>query len=163
MKILALDLGVKTGWAASNGDGVVSGTQDFSLSRDESPGMRYLRFNRWLREMYDLVRFDLIIYEQTYNIGGPAKELMSGLGTRVQEFCAEKDVEFTTVHAGTLKKFATGKGNSKKGAMREAIDKLLQENITSQMSEHAIDAFFLLKYAREKIVGSKTQGPKKDS
>ena len=54
MRILALDLGSKCGWATLDTEGrfeVESGVQDFSLVRGESPGMRYLRFRAWLAKV----------------------------------------------------------------------------------------------------------------
>ena len=50
--VLALDLATATGWALWDGHGVLThGVQAFPLRRGESPGMRWLRFRRWLREL----------------------------------------------------------------------------------------------------------------
>jgi hypothetical protein len=51
MNILALDLGTRTGWAMAENGRTKSGVQLFDVKRGESPGMRYLRFNRWLEDM----------------------------------------------------------------------------------------------------------------
>ncbi len=51
-KILALDLGTKTGWAVCLADQkILSGTENFKSTRFEGGGMRYLRFKSWLDEM----------------------------------------------------------------------------------------------------------------
>ena len=60
MRILALDLATRTGWAWGNvyKDGPFtphSGVEDFSVRRGESPGMRFLRFDAWLSETMDLL------------------------------------------------------------------------------------------------------------
>ena len=53
MKILALDLATKSGWA-TNVDHQ-SGVQVFDVRRGESPGMRFLRCRAWLGEMFQLL------------------------------------------------------------------------------------------------------------
>ncbi|MGH7731553.1 MAG: hypothetical protein ACRENJ_09940, partial [Candidatus Eiseniibacteriota bacterium] len=119
MKLLALDLGTRTGWALSSGAGLESGVQAFDLKRGESPGMRYIRFRRWLEEVGAGV--ELIVYEAAHHRGGAATEIAAGLTTRVQEFCAGRGLEHASVHTATLKKWTTGKGNADKVAMLEAV------------------------------------------
>jgi len=125
MKILALDLGTKTGWCYSDGETIESGTQDFTPERGDSPGMRFLKFNRWLKGMsYDDVRgvrgsnqtvdLDLIIYERPHQRGGAPTEIAYGFSTRVQEYAARHGIECEAVHSGTLKKHATGSGKANK-------------------------------------------------
>ena len=50
MKILAIDQATKSGWAV-NYPALLSGTQDFSLKRGDSHGMRFLRMRAWLEEI----------------------------------------------------------------------------------------------------------------
>ena len=64
VNILALDLATKTGWASKHNNYFCSGVQDFSLQRGESPGMKFLRFRRWLEELTVISSCDVIIYEQ---------------------------------------------------------------------------------------------------
>jgi len=129
VRVLALDLATKTGWALSHPDGKTlheSGVEDFSLRRGESPGMRYLKFNRWLRSVIELCnkpsdpddnRIGLVAHEMAHHRGGAATEVAAGLVTRVQEACAEYGIEYTSVHSNTLKKHATGHGHAGKDAM----------------------------------------------
>lgn len=120
-RILALDLGTRTGWAASiPGIGVESGVQIFDLRRGESPGMRFLRFRRWLSGMLETLSPGVVAYELAHHRGGPATELAVGLQTRVQELAAARGLEYVSVHTGTLKRHATGSGRAPKGAMIEA-------------------------------------------
>lgn len=51
MRILAIDPGCNAGWATWDGSHVESGVQVFDLKRGESPGMRFLRFWAWLRDL----------------------------------------------------------------------------------------------------------------
>jgi hypothetical protein len=58
MKVLALDLATKSGWATNVGR--QSGVQTFDVKRGESPGMRFLRCRAWLGEMgYRIGAFNL--------------------------------------------------------------------------------------------------------
>src|SRR5437016_860972 len=86
--ILALDLGTRTGYAIRENGRVESGVQVFDVKRGESPGMRYLRFNRWLDDVCragldavfgrDGLAVGLIVYEQTHHRGGAATEVAAG-------------------------------------------------------------------------------------
>lgn len=55
MRILAIDPGTHCGWSTWDGAHVESGVQTFDLKRGESPGMRFLRFRTWLREVVGAV------------------------------------------------------------------------------------------------------------
>ena len=146
MKLLALDLGTQTGWALHAGAGLESGVQAFDLKRGESPGMRYLRFRRWLEEVGTGV--ELIIYEAAHHRGGAATEVAAGFATRVQEFCARHGVEHAAVHSATLKKWTTGKGNADKAGMLEAVSRRWKP-VTD---DNEADAVALLQYALREIV-----------
>ncbi len=147
MKALALDLGTRTGWALAEGAVVESGVQVFDVKRGESPGMRYVRFNRWLGDIAPAVA--LVVYEQTHNRGGGATEVAAGFATRVQEFCARAGIEHTAIHSAVLKKFATGRGNAKKpdmiAAARERCGYLGAD-------DDEADALLLLAYARAELL-----------
>ena len=152
MKILALDLGTRTGWALLESWRVESGVNVFDVKRGESPGMRYIRFNRWLD---DVTRFDkkltLIAYEQTHQRGGAATEVAAGFATRVQEFCARHGIEHAAVHSATLKKWTTGHGNAKKPEMIAAV----RFRWRFVQTDDEADAVALLEYARAELVGSR--------
>ena len=145
--VLALDLGTRTGWALAEHGRVESGVQVFDVRRGESPGMRYLRFNRWLDDVGP--RVSLIVYEQTHQRGGAATEVAAGFATRVQEFCARLGLEHAAVHSATLKKFATGRGNAKKPEMVAAARSRL--GYRGDDDDEA-DARWLLAYAEAEIL-----------
>lgn len=148
MNILALDLGTTTGWATNANGRIEVGVQQFDVKRGESPGMRYLRFRNWLEEIYTcLSSLDVIAYEQTHNRGGAATEVAAGFSTRVQEFCAQKNIDHIAVHSGTLKKFWTGSGRAGKQEMIEAAKK---RNLSPQDDNEA-DALAVLHWALEEI------------
>lgn len=154
MNILALDLGTRTGWAVAEDYGqrarrVESGAQVFDVRRGESPGLRFLRFNRWLLEVvYDRQRYRpaLIVYEQPHHRGGAATEIALGFATRVQEFAAQYGIQHAAVHSATLKKWTTGKGNAKKPEMHAAVER--RWGVKAATDDEA-DAVALLYYAVE--------------
>lgn len=59
MKILALDIATKCGWATAT----ASGTWDFSLKRGESQGMKIVRFVAKVRELIKLENIGIVYYE----------------------------------------------------------------------------------------------------
>jgi Holliday junction resolvasome RuvABC endonuclease subunit len=151
MKILALDLGLKTGFSISIPgsfiDGpprIESGTFEVPSPRGESPGMRYIRWGAWLRELLDMTRPDLVAFEQPHNRGGAATEILNGMSTRVQEYCAARKIEHFPVHSMTVKKWATGTGKSKKPAMQAEAERRAGRRFDS---EDEADAFLVMAYA----------------
>ncbi len=147
MKILALDMATKTGWATLNGQ-KNSGVQDLSLKRGESAGMHFLRFRAWLRVMQSLLGgIDLIVYEQAHHRGGAATQLCVGLVTETLAFAAVINAETMPVHTATLKKWATGKGNAGKPLMIKAA----QGRGWDPADDNEADAELLLDYALEEL------------
>jgi len=122
MRILAIDSGTKTGWAV-NRPAPISGTQDFSLKRGESPGMRFLMFRSWLKKIINTARPEIVIYERAHHRGGAATEVGVGFTAIIQEVCAEAKIEYVALHSSALKKHATGKGNASKEEVMAAAKK----------------------------------------
>ena len=117
VRILALDLATKTGWAHSNG---ASGVQEFRLRRGDSPGMRWLEVRAWLNRVLDSADADVIVYEQAHHRGGAATHLAHAMIGIVESVAAERDINITNRHTATIKKHATGKGNAPKDEMLAA-------------------------------------------
>ena len=118
MKILSIDSATKTGFCILvNGKIFESGTVDFSKKRGESNGMLFLRFRAWLGNVLSAMKFDVVVYEQAHHRGGAATEICVNLTGRIQEACAERGVEFASVHSGTLKKWTCGSGKADKSEM----------------------------------------------
>lgn len=142
MNILALDVATETGWAILEEGRKLSGVQKFQLNRGESPGMRLLRFRGWLKNFPCLIPH-VIVYEQAHHRGGHATALINKMIGEVEAFAAEVEAEVLPVHSGTLKKFATGKGNAKKPEMIEAA----RERGWNPEDDNEADAALLLEYA----------------
>jgi hypothetical protein len=132
VRILALDMATATGWATNKFGGMESGVQRFDVKRGESVGMRWLRFNAWLQEMWsprwsvtvaagslpvenrDEQAIQLIVYEQNFLRGQAPTEIAMGFSTRVHEFCARQTekgytIEHVPVGNQDLKFWMTGK------------------------------------------------------
>lgn len=148
MNILALDCGTKTGWASFVDGRIESGVQDFSLKRGESKGIRFLRFNTWLVGMLDLIKPYVVVYELAHFRGGHATEILVGMTTRIEEFCEERKIEYSSVHSATLKKFATGGGKANKEDMMKAAALKFGRIIDS---DDEADALLILAWAREEF------------
>ena len=151
MKILALDLGTKCGWAHSTwGSG--SGVWDLSIGRHESQGMRWIKFQKHLAEI--LPYTDFVAYESVArHLGTHAAHIYGGMVATLQRALTELGVDYTGVPVGTIKKFATGKGNASKAMM---IDMANQYKIVSDSviynkitDDNEADAICLLEYAKE--------------
>lgn len=148
MNILALDLATETGWAIIADGQKQSGVVTFDVKRGESRGARYLRLNGWLKKkMVEIDHIDVIYHEQAHHRGGAPTEIATGFITHVQTFCAEHNIELLNVHTGTLKKFATGKGNASKAEMIEAAKARGWE----PADDNEADAALLLEYALDEI------------
>lgn len=147
MRILALDLGTRTGWACNCHGRLESGVQVFDVKRGESPGMRFLRFNSWFIQWAQTDwRPELVVYEMPHHRGGAATEVTVGMSTRVLEFCAKNDIDHASVHSGTLKKFVTGSGKGDKSVMAKAAMK--KKWIPDlEFDDNQVDAICLYHYA----------------
>jgi len=144
MNFLCLDCGTKTGWASLVDGRIESGVQDFSLKRGESKGIRFLRFNTWLVGMLELVKPHVVVYEMAHFRGGHATEILVGMTTRIEQFCEEKGIEYSSIHSATLKKFATGSGRANKQDMIRMASQFFAKTVES---DDEADALLILKWA----------------
>jgi hypothetical protein len=146
MIILSLDLATSTGWASYVEGDITIGSASFALKRGDSPGMRFLRCRSWLREMKKLLgNIDLICYEQPHQRGGHPTQVAMGLTTEVLSFSARANIETTSVHSMSLKKWATGKGNAKKERMVEEA----KSRGYDVANDDEADAVLMLEYTLE--------------
>jgi hypothetical protein len=153
MKILALDIATKTGWAYRINGKIISGVEDFSLKRGDSPGMRYIYFDKWLSE-FSTQEDLMIVYEQPNHRGGAATEVLVGLVTHMQSFCAPRGFDHAAVEISVLKKHAAGKGNASKEEMIAAANEILNGQRSEPItSDDEADAICLLNYAERELFG----------
>lgn len=110
--ILALDVATKTGWAVKG----ASGIWDFKLQRDESSGMRIIRFRAKLREIVAVENIDLIVFERTAGAFKGALIVQSELHGVLKLFCEDNKIDYRSYSAKEMKALA-GYGNASKKFM----------------------------------------------
>jgi hypothetical protein len=151
VKILALDLGTKTGWALRIGKDIISGEQEFKPVRFEGGGMRYLKFTRWLNDLIPIeVTNDLmLVFEEVRNhgkAGVDAAHAYGGFMATLTQWCEVRNIPYMGVPVGTIKISATGKGNSSKPEMIRAMKAKGHKHLTEKLDNEA-DALALLYWA----------------
>jgi hypothetical protein len=122
--LLALDLGSTLGWAVRLADGTItSGTATFRPGRFEGGGMGWLRFRRWLDSMAASAGpLGSIVFEEVRRHAGTiAAHVYGGFLAHLTAWCEDAGVPYQGVPVGTIKRFATGKGNADKAAIIAAM------------------------------------------
>ena len=122
--ILTLDLGTHSGWALKAPDRTItSGTEHFTPHRFEGGGMRYLRFKRWLTELKQTTDgIDAVYFEEVRRHAGvDAAHAYGGFMAHLTAWCEHHQIPYQGVPVGTIKKYATGKGNAGKADMISAM------------------------------------------
>lgn len=144
--ILCLDLGTKTGWAINADGEITHGSESFATKRHEGAGMRLLKFKHWLERVVMVNNITEIYYEEIRrHLGTDAAHVYGAFQGQVQVLCVEKNIPFSSVPVGTIKKSATGKGNADKQQM---IDAAVQKGFKPQ-DDNAADALHLLMYVMQ--------------
>ena len=150
--VLALDLGTTTGWALRGQDGgITSGTISFKSSRFEGGGMRYLRFRRWLAEIASLSGgLTRIPFEEVRrHVSTDSSHAYGGFLATLTAWCEQEAIPYEGVPVGTIKRYATGRGNADKAAMIAAI----QARGFRPSDDNEADAIALLLWATDTTGG----------
>ncbi len=147
LTVLALDLGTATGWALRSMGMITSGCLSLKSSRFDGGGMRYLRFRRWLEQLQvDAGPIGAVYFEEVRrHVGTDAAHVYGGLLGQLTAWCEEHGVAYQGVPVGTIKAFATGKGNADKAAVIAAV----QARGFSPADDNEADAIAILLWAIE--------------
>ncbi len=141
MKILAIDPGTKCGYAMSSTE---SGVWNLSPRRHEGGGMRFFRLRNYLVSACEGA--DLVVYEEVRgHKGTDAAHIYGGIVAIIQEHCEMHSIPYSGIPVGTIKKFATGKGNSDKVTMLATARKAWP--LTPIVDDNQADALWLLAWA----------------
>ena len=144
MNILALDPATKTGWATRH----ASWTWDFSVRRDESGGMKLIRFRAKLEEVQKADPIDLLVYEAARH-GAPkmqgALTVQAELQGVLKLWCEDRQIQYRGYSPSEIKKHATGKGNVGKEVMRASAN----AKWPPVFDDNQADALWLLDLARK--------------
>jgi len=154
IRIVGIDPGTRCGFALLEGDRVIaSGEWDLTPRRYESSGMRFVKFERSLGEMFDILNRHnktktVVAYEEVRrHMGTDAAHIYGGLVAIIQAMCIKLDaLEYLGIPVGTVKKQATGKGNASKEDMIAAARKHWPHLPIS--SENQADALWIAETAR---------------
>jgi Holliday junction resolvasome RuvABC endonuclease subunit len=147
MVILSLDIASETGWAISNEE---YGTWMFKTMKDESMGMKLIRFKAKLNEFYSINPFDIVVYERPAGRHTHAIIHQSKLIAILESFCVENGIEYKAYSASHIKKFATGKGNAGKQLM---VDYAKIKYGYDGKNDNEADALHLLNLFKSEING----------
>ena len=144
MKILALDVATKTGWRTETSSGV----WDFNKQkRGDSYGMRLIRFKSSVREILELEKIEIVVYERPAGMFKSSIIVASEMIGVLIALCEEKGIQYTAYSATEIKKFATGKGNAKK---QDMIDSAVELGFNVIDDNHA-DAIHLYNLAKKDL------------
>jgi crossover junction endodeoxyribonuclease RuvC len=124
VRILALDVATRCGFAYGQpGSAIASGTWDLSRRRDESDGMKLIRFEAKLNAAAD-AGVDLLVFEAARH----AAQAMQGALVHqakmqgvLERWAAERGYQYRGYSPAEIKKHATGKGNAKKAEVIAAV------------------------------------------
>jgi Holliday junction resolvasome RuvABC endonuclease subunit len=151
VRMLALDLGTRTGWALLAVDQTItSGSETFKPGRFEGGGMRFLRFKRWLTEIKQSTDgLDAVYFEEVRRHAGvDAAHAYGGFMAHLTAWCEHHEIPYQGVPVGTIKKHATGKGNASKDEMIAAM----QARGFRAADDNEADALALLMWAMAREV-----------
>ena len=140
LNILALDVATKTGWRTAT----ASGVWDFTLKRDESSGMRLIRFKSKLKEIFELENIGIVSFERTAGRHKAAIIVQSELHGVLKSFCEENKIQYIAYSAKEIKKHATGNGNASKDAMIKEAERRKRLPV---VDDNEADAYLLYDYA----------------
>jgi Holliday junction resolvasome RuvABC endonuclease subunit len=113
--------------------------------------MRFLRFRGWLAEVAALSGgVARIVFEEVRaHAGTDAAHIYGGFLGHLSSWCEERGVAYEGVPVGTIKRFATGRGNADKAAMVAAM----QARGFAPADDNEADAIALLLWATESTGG----------
>jgi Holliday junction resolvasome RuvABC endonuclease subunit len=139
MRILALDLATKTGFAHTDG---TSGVWVLPAGPN---GQRWDDFREWLDCMVSEHGTDKIVAEASLHQPGLAGRMANAMHTMIEVVAQKYQLEYKSVAASTIKKHATGNGRAKKPEMYEAAK--ARGLAFDVASDDHVDALWILDYA----------------
>lgn len=125
VRILAIDIATRTGWASLEMGRIQTGVfhaqrkTKRKAMKDEPEGTEYLRFHQWLMTKMQEVSPDWLVMEQqggTMQNVNASRKLFGFAGIAMAQVAYFKP-RFLPVAPTSLKRYATGSGRAKKPAM----------------------------------------------
>lgn len=146
MNLLAIDPGTKCGWALfRNGKRIGSGVWNLSPRRFEGGGMRYVKLRGYLDSMVQgTPKLQIAFEEVRRHLGTDAAHIYGGIVATIASWCEDNDFPYQGIPVGTIKKYATGKGNANKAAMLAAAQE--RWSLPRVETDDEADALFIGAY-----------------
>ena len=143
-RILALDQASNCGWCTET----AFGCWDFTTKKDESSGMKMIRFKSKLKEVIGLEEINIVVYER---VAGQHKNSIihaAKMVAIIETYCEEMGIAYRAYSAGEIKKFATGNGNANKQKM---IDAAREKYGYSGNNDNEADAIHIYHLAKQDL------------
>jgi crossover junction endodeoxyribonuclease RuvC len=159
MRYVGIDPSSKTGLVIIDKQGNIINTQDVTTKEKEDPQ----RFSDIAEKIIDeLEPNDLIAIEGfSYGSKGKGVSFQYGLGWIIRHLLLERGYRYTEVPPTSVKKFATGKGNTKKDEMvlpiykkwgfEHTSDNVRDAFVLAQMVKGIYDSSNLTEYQKEAL------------
>jgi Holliday junction resolvasome RuvABC endonuclease subunit len=148
VKILALDIATRFGYALWDSEEGLVTSGHGQLPSDGTPGKRFAAFHLALRRIAPAVH--LIAYEDAWHQKGHAGAVFGGLLAMVQVHAYQVGAALIKCPVATVKKHATGDGRADKAAMMKAAT--ARWGVECTTDDHG-DALCVLSYALSKQGG----------
>jgi crossover junction endodeoxyribonuclease RuvC len=164
MRYVGIDPSTKTGLAIIDKQGNVINTQDVTTKVKEDPQ----RFSDIAEKIMDELEPNDIITIEGFSYGSKGKgvSFQYGLGWIIRHMLIERGYIYTEVPPTSVKKFATGKGNTKKDEMvlpifrkwgfEHASDNVRDAFVLAQIAKGIYDSSNLTEYQKDalkKVIG----------
>lgn len=137
--ILALDVATITGFCTHT----ASGVWKLAPKKDESKGMRLIRFRSKLSEMIKLAPIKIIVFEAVVMYGKHPNFTAAEMVGVLKAFCEDNHIDYNSYMPTTIKKFATGKGDAKKTLMIQAAKEKYKIDILDDNHADAVHLYHL--------------------
>lgn len=149
---IGIDPGTRCGWAVLDQEGGWIrgvGTWQLDNRRGDGAGMRYLRFERLLRELLGAyegpVAYELVAGHK----GTEAAQIYGGIVAHITRVCEELGRPYAGIPVATIKRHATGKGNANKEAMIDRARARWGLETCPGNDDNQADALFVASALRE--------------
>jgi len=142
LRILAIDPATHCGYAVSR---KLYGVWDLTPKRDESIGMRLIRFRAKMNEVIESEKINVVVFERPGGQHAGAVIVQSEIQGQIKVICEDHNIEYRAYSSQEMKKYATGKGNSGKPAMIAAAKERLGYKGNN---DNEADALWLLEIAQ---------------
>lgn len=139
------------GWSVAE-DGRVGNFGEFKIaSKNDTRGQRFSILRQKVLELISTQKPEYVIYERPFARGRDATRCLWGFAAVIEQAAHDSGLASIDQLPGTIKKFATGRGDASKEAMIQAAEPLA---VCFDLNEHEADAILLSLYASENVEAS---------